>query len=143
MKYLSEYTSKWEAFKPSKTLWFWSTAGAVVATVILGFTVGGWVSAGSAGQMARKAAGDARADLVASVCIQRFKQGDDFGARLAELKGTDSWGRDDFVRDGKWTTLPGIEDEVSGAAALCAEKLTELQAPAKASDVGAGASNSG
>ena len=44
---------------------------------------------------------------------------------LASLARTDSWKRGDFIEKGGWLTLPGIEKPVSGAADLCAKRLTD------------------
>ena len=35
-------------YRPSKTVLFWSCAGCVAATMIIGFTWGGWVTGGTA-----------------------------------------------------------------------------------------------
>jgi hypothetical protein len=60
-------SQRWENYRPSKTLWFWSAAGVAVATMIIGFTAGGWTTGGNAAIMAERAAQDARAELVATV----------------------------------------------------------------------------
>jgi hypothetical protein len=41
-------SQRWENYRPSKTLWFWSVAVAAVLTMIVGFTAGGWTTGGSA-----------------------------------------------------------------------------------------------
>lgn len=122
-------TTRWSNFQPSKALWFWSCAGTAVVVMILGFTAGGWVTGGSARQMAESAADEARTELAASVCVEKFMSGPNAGAQLAELKEADSWSRDDFVADGGWVTLAGMEDPVDGSAELCADKLAEMEAP--------------
>ena len=33
-------SQRWENFRPSKTLWFWSLVGVVVATMVVGFSLG-------------------------------------------------------------------------------------------------------
>lgn len=123
-------SSKFSDFRPSKTLWFWSSAGCVVLTMILGFTMGGWVTGGTAAEMAENARENGRAQLAADVCVARFKSSDGFAASLAKLKEESSWSRDDFVTEGGWVTLSGVEDPVDGAAELCAAALAEMDAPA-------------
>ena len=49
-------SKRFEEFQPSKALWFWSTAGAVVLTMVVGFTAGGWVIDGSIDLCAEKLA---------------------------------------------------------------------------------------
>ena len=41
---------RWTAYRPSKAVWFWSCVGCVVATLIVGFTWGGWVTGSTARQ---------------------------------------------------------------------------------------------
>lgn len=124
---------KWSEFRPSKTLWFWSCAGCAVLTMILGFTMGGWVTGGTAAEMAMDARDQARMQLAADVCVARFRKSDGFATALADLKAEDSWTRDDFVADGGWVTLAGMDEPVAGAADLCAEALADMEAPAEAS----------
>jgi hypothetical protein len=51
---------------------FWIAAGCVVATLILGFGIGGWVTAGTAQEMVSQARADARHQLAAAVCVEDF-----------------------------------------------------------------------
>ena len=75
---------RWEAFRPTKGVWFWSCAGCVVATIVVGFTYGGWVLGTTAERMANDAAGAARAQLAAAACVTLFNKGPDAIAQLAE-----------------------------------------------------------
>ena len=109
---------------------FWACAACVVATMVVGFGWGGWVTGGTAGQMAERSAVESRAQLAAVVCVDRFVKGPDSIAQLASLKGSDSWKRDSFIDDGGWTTLAGMDKPVTGAAILCVQQLL---APAKTS----------
>lgn len=121
-------SQRWEDFRPSKTLWFWSIAGTAVVTMILGFTAGGWTTGGTATKMADNAARTARAELVANLCVERFVTGPDASQKLAELKDTSSYQRDNFIADGGWVTLAGMEREAPGAADRCAEQLLTMEA---------------
>jgi hypothetical protein len=119
-------SQRWENYRPSKALWFWSVVGAAVATMIIGFTVGGWTTGGSAAVMAEQAARDARAALVASVCVQKFVAAEDAAEKLASLKGASRWSRSDLIEDGGWAKLTGMEKSVPGAADLCADELVAM-----------------
>jgi hypothetical protein len=118
---------RWAHYRATKTQIFWACAACVVATLIVGFTWGGFVTGSSAREMAAKSAATARADLAASVCMHQFSTGPDATAKLASLKGTDSWKRTDFIEQGGWVTLPGVEKSVKGAAELCARQLIEAE----------------
>lgn len=116
-------------YTPTKTTLFWSAAGAAIATMIVGFTWGGWVTGGTATEMAEDAAEDARAQLASVVCVERFVNAKDAGAQLAALKETSRWQRRKFVEEGNWTTLAGMEEPVDGAAELCAAQLADMELP--------------
>jgi len=125
---IKSLTQRWENLQATKTQVVWACAASVAATMIIGFTWGGWVTGGTASQMAAKAATDARAQLAADVCVERFTKGPDAQAQLAALKSSDSWKRDPFIEAGGWATLAGMDKPVAGAATLCAQQLLLEQA---------------
>src|SRR6185437_13498959 len=120
---------RWEAYRPSKTLWFWSCVACVIATIVIGFAWGGWVTGGSAAQMASDAADSARAQLAADYCVSRFRSAANASAQFASLKKTDEWDRSAFIKKGGWATLPGMTQPVSGAADQCVKQLMTAKAP--------------
>ncbi|WP_256752856.1 hypothetical protein [Mesorhizobium sp. Mes31] len=121
-------SQRWDNYQPSKTLWFWSLVGAAVLTMIVGFTAGGWTTGGTALKMAQTSARDARAELVANLCVEKFVSAADASQNLAKLKETSSYQRDSFITDGGWINLAGIKRKAPGAADLCAEKLAAMDA---------------
>lgn len=123
----SSLKQQWQDFRPSKTMLFWSCVGCVILTMIVGFTWGGWVTGGTAQEMAEEAAEQGRAKLAAAVCVEQFLTSPNAGAQLASLKETDSWKQDSFIEEGGWATLPGMEDPVSDAAELCANQLAGME----------------
>lgn len=127
---------RWGDYRASKALVFWSCMASVVAALIVGFGWGGWVTGGTAQEMASKAAAGARAELAAAVCIHQFVNGANATTQLASLKGVDTWKRDSFIEDGGWVTLPGVEKPVAGAASLCAQQLMDVKLPNAAGSSG-------
>jgi len=121
----------WRNYRPTKGALVWSFLGGVVATLVIGFAVFGWYTAGSALNMAQERAEEARAELASAICIQRFMTAPDAAAQLTALKEEGSWNRDDFIEDGGWVTFARLEDPVIGAAELCADKLVDMKAPSK------------
>lgn len=101
-------------------------AGAVVLA-IAGFTWGGWVTGGTAHRMADNAARDARTEVVASLCVHNFAAGPDAKGQLAKLKETRSYERDNFIEDGGWANIPGLEDGMRGVANACADRLVAME----------------
>ena len=125
---------RWEAYRPSKGGWFWSCAGCVVATIVVGFTWGGWVMGSTAEHMARDAADGARAQLAAMACVARFDLGPDAIEQLAALKKASSYQRGDMIIKSGWATMPGSTDPVRGAADICVEKLLNANLKAAATN---------
>lgn len=120
---------RWRAYRASKVTLFWSCVACVVVTIIVGFAWGGWVTSGTATKMAAKAANDARTDLVAAICVQRFLDASNARAQLTILKEQSSWQRDDFIEKGGWDKPPGIKGGAPGAASLCAQRLAAATLP--------------
>jgi hypothetical protein len=121
---------RWTAYRPSKGVWFWSCAGCVVASIIVGFNWGGWVTGGTASRMAAAAANGARAQLAAASCVNRFENGPDAVAQLAALKKSSSYERSSLITKNGWATMPGSQEPVTGAADLCAQQLVDATTPA-------------
>ncbi len=125
---ISDLKQRWEKAQATKTQTFWACAACVAATIAIGFTWGGWVTGGTASEMATRAATEARSQLAADVCVERFAKGPDATAQLAALKNSDTWKRDSFIEAGGWATLAGMDKPVDGAASLCAQALLTEQA---------------
>ncbi|MGH6920629.1 MAG: hypothetical protein ACREJ0_23330 [Geminicoccaceae bacterium] len=120
-------SQRFEDYRPSKAALFWSCAGCVVATIIVGFSWGGWVTGGSATEMAEEAAEQAQAQVAAVVCVNKFMAAADARPQLASLKETTSpWQQESFIEDGGWALI--ADQEYDGAAELCAERLIEMEA---------------
>ncbi len=132
----SNWLERWENFRPSKTTWFWSSVACVLATIIVGFTWGGWVTSGTATRMSAQAADQARAQMAAAYCVSSFQHAPNATAELAALKKTESWERSDFIDKGGWVKLPGLKASVDGAADLCAQQLLTATPAVKAPATG-------
>src|SRR5690606_22216197 len=116
-------TNSWNTYRPTKTVWLWSCAGVAAATMVIGFSAGGWVTGGTAAEQTEVATQHAVAQLAAGVCANRFRAANDAQAQLTALQETDSWKRDTFIEKGGWVTFTNMKAPVDGAAALCAEQL--------------------
>jgi len=123
------FMERFEDYRPSKSALSWSCALCVVATMIIGFSWGGWVTGTTAAEMARKAADGAGASLAATLCVAQFKNDPAEAVQLASLNKAERWDRASFITKGGWATLPGMKDPVSGAADLCAQQLMATPLP--------------
>jgi len=119
---------RWSDLQPSKTMLFWSCAGCVIAALVVGFTWGGWVTGGSARDMAKTAGDTSRYELASVICIEKFLAGPDAQAQLTELKAIDSSYRQrQFIEEGGWATMPSKDKAARRTAELCAKVLANLE----------------
>jgi hypothetical protein len=123
---------RWENYRVSKTGVFWFGASCAIATMVVGFSWGGWELGGKVEAAKAQAVATARAELASVLCVERFARGPDASVKLASLKSVDSWKRDTFIQDGGWVTVTGVESPIAGAAALCARQLMETGLPTPA-----------
>ena len=130
-----------DQYRASKTVLFWACAGSVILATAIGFSWGGWVTGGTAREMAAESAAQARQQLAAVVCVDRFMAAPDMQAQLTALKGLErSYQRGKFVEDGGWaimavgsnaeSTTPVSSSDHRKAAVLCAEELAKHEIPA-------------
>ncbi len=109
-------------FKPAA----WGFVIGSVATMILGFSWGGWVTGGTADRLASDRASAAIVAALVPVCLEKSKADPSVAKKLAELRGlTSSWDqRDAVIRDG-WATVAGGEANRDVAEA-CASQLVKV-----------------
>jgi hypothetical protein len=125
-------SQRFQDYKASKAVLFWACAGSVVVATVVGFTWGGWVTGGSARSMADNAVADARQEMAAVVCVDRFMAAPDAGVQLTALNEiTSSYARGKFVEEGGWATImpAGNSTDDRKAAALCATELAKREIP--------------
>ena len=129
-------SQRFQQYQPSKTALFWSCGGCVVLATIVGFTWGGWTTGGTAREMAEDSAAQARQELAAVICVDRFMAAPDVGVQLTALKGMErSYQQSKFVEEGGWAIIvpasspTDYEARADGrkAAGLCAEELAKRE----------------
>jgi len=123
---LQRLGQRWAGYKATKANLLWSCAACVVATIVVGFAWGGWVTSGTARAMAAAAASSGRDEIVAAICVDRFQTGRDAYSQLAALKELQSWSRGSFIEKGGWATMPDKAKPTITAAQLCADQLVAL-----------------
>ena len=97
-----------------------------LATVVIGFSWGGWTLGSTAKEMAGKNASAAVVAVLAPICAEKFRQGAEATANLAELKKVNSWMQDSYIEKGGWATFPGMTWPDRGVAQACVTLLTAL-----------------
>ena len=79
-------SQRWDELQPSKTMLVWACVGCIAATMVVGFTWGGWVTGGTARGMAGTAGDEARGELASVICVESFMAAPDAAVQLAALK---------------------------------------------------------
>jgi hypothetical protein len=139
-------SQRFHQYRASKAVLFWACAGSVIVATIVGFSWGGWVTGGSAAKMAEKSAAQARQELAAVVCVDRFMGAPDVGVQLTALKDIESpYAQGKFVEDGGWAIIVPASSPTDykaradnrEAAGLCAAELAKREnpMPAKAAQI--------
>lgn len=112
-------------YKASKAVLVWACGMTAVATIVVGFNWGGWMTGGSASKAATEAGITASRKLAAAICVDRFKAAPDSSAKLVELKALpDSYKKRQFIESGGWATMPGQTSADSNIAEGCSAALT-------------------
>ncbi len=112
-------------WKEKIKLLVWGAIGGAIVLAIIGFAWGGWVTGGTAQEMAKEKADKAVVDRLAPICVTQFQQDPNKEERLKELKKLDSWKRSDFVKKQGWAAMPGDKEPDNEVAGVCANRLLE------------------
>ena len=102
-------------------------ATGAVATIVVGFYWGGWVTGGSNKEMVQRSATTAVVAALAPICVDRFQAQAGAAANLTELKKISSWQQASFIEKGGWATMPGATSPDSAVARACADLLGNLK----------------
>ena len=108
---------------PSLKPGIWGAVIGAAAISILGFSLFGWTFGGTAEQMAKERAQAAVVDVLAPICVERFRQQPDAPGKLTEFNKASLWDRRLIIEKGRWATVPGTDAPNSAVATACAERL--------------------
>jgi len=115
---------RWEDYQPSKSTLVVACVAAAVATMIIGFNWGGWVTGGTSQAQAKTAGDTARSELASAVCVDKFNTAPGAAAQLVTLKAiADSYKKREFIEAGGWATMPGQTQPDRRGAEACATAL--------------------
>ena len=106
-----------ESVKPA----IWGMVGGGIVTLVIGFTWGGWITAGKAGQMENASAKAAVIQAFTPLCVAKAEPQ---AGKLAELKELSRWKHNAFVAEAGWVdnVSEKYRDDV---ASVCASTLIE------------------
>jgi len=112
----------WEKIK----LGVWGAIGGAIVLAIVGFAWGGWVTGGTAQEMAEERAENAVVGRLAPICVTQFNQDSQKDQKVKDLKKEDSWNRGDYIAKQGWATMPGEKKADNNIAEKCAELIVQL-----------------
>ena len=100
----------------------WGAIGGAAAAMIIGFSWGGWVTGGTAGEMAAASAKDASVLALTPLCVAKAEQQPE-QVVLLKKEGS-AYGRGNFVTKAGWVASVN-EKYRSDVASACASTLVE------------------
>ena len=100
-------------------------AAGAVASIVIGFSWGGWMTGSTANRLAVERVDTAVVAALTPVCVEKFLQNSDATANLAALQKISTyWEQGDYVVKGGWATGYDL-------ARACAEKLLQAKTAAQ------------
>ena len=109
--------------------YLWGAAVGAIALAVIGFGWGGWVTGGTSKKTASAAASDAKVEVLAPICAERFRAQPDSATKIAELIKASTWDRGNVVEKSGFATMPGSKTTDSDVARACAELLASSPTP--------------
>ena len=90
---------------------------------IAGFSWAGWMTEGSAAEMANKMAKKEVTAALVPVCLDMSRNDSERNAKLATIREASSFKRRDAVMETGWATMPGSDSPNRDLAQACIEGL--------------------
>jgi hypothetical protein len=116
----------------SRTRLLQGIAIGAVASMVIGFSWGGWVTGSTANKFAAEQADTAVVAALTPICVEKFLQNSNAKANLATLQKISlNWEQGDYLEKGGWATLPGATSPDFHLARACAEKLVQTKTTAQ------------
>jgi len=97
----------------------YSAIGGAIFTMIIGFSWGGWVSAGTARNMGEDMAETAVSERLTPICIGQFNLDPEKEAKLKILNNKGAWQGDDYIMAQGWSTMPFEKEPDNRIADSC------------------------
>jgi hypothetical protein len=116
----------------SRTRLVQGIAIGAVASMVIGFSWGGWMTSGTADKLAAEQANTAVLAALTPICVEKFLQNSDAKANLAVLqKISSNWEQGQYLEKNGWAISPGGTSSDYKLARACAEKLVQAKTTAQ------------
>lgn len=121
---IANIRQRWATAKLTKTKAFWVAIVAIVLTLFWGFSSGGWMTGGSATQMAEKVSKVAVVERLTPICVMQFNEDPQRDQKLEELKALNStYQQSSYIKEQGWATMPGEKMPDGSVANECLKQL--------------------
>lgn len=117
------FGERWGRVQPTKMIVLWASLAAIILTMIVGFTWGGWMLGGAAQTKATTTAQAAVVERLTTICVAQFHLDPAKDEKLAELQATSSFERARYVTAQGWATMPGSEKPDNRVADACTRQI--------------------
>jgi alpha/beta superfamily hydrolase len=97
----------------------YGAAAGALALAIIGFTAGGWVTSGTAKDMAENASVEALVAVMTPYCVAQSKSAPNSMEVLAALKAANSYDRREIIEKAGWATPLGSSEPNRALAISC------------------------
>ena len=113
----------------SRTRLLQGIAIGAIASMVIGFSWGGWVLGSTANKLAAEQASTAVVTVLTPICVEKFMQKGDAQENLAALRKISSnWEQGQYLEKGGFATRPGAASSDYELARACVAKLIEAKA---------------
>lgn len=102
-------------------------AGGAILLAFIGFTWGGWMTAGTAERTADQRVSTAVVAALAPICVSQFQLAGDATVKQQELNKISPYDRESFVQKAGWATMPGSTASDPKVAKACADLIGQLK----------------
>lgn len=103
----------------------YGAVGGAIALAIVGFTWGGWVTAGTAQKLANSASIAAVTEAMTPYCLEMAKNDPQAATVLTELKTAKGYNGRLVIEKAGWATPMGADKPNSALATACQKALAE------------------
>jgi len=100
----------------------WGLIGGAVVAMIIGFSWGGWSTAGASQTKSDAAVLASQA----AICVAQFVLEADSQGKLKEFEAIESYKRSEFIEKGGWDKMPGQKEAGMSVASACVPGIEAL-----------------
>ena len=102
-------------------------AAGVIATWIIGFNWGGWVTGGTAQQMVSEQVKADVAKVLVPICLEQARKDPERQKKLAAMEKEESYGsaRGELMQASGWATMPGSTKADPAIEEACLQELAK------------------